>query len=105
MKTAVPERVDLPVSGMTCAACARSIERTLASCPGVVEARVNLAANTATVEYDPAHGGVHDFVGAIEDLGYGVPEHDWGAHEAESDYRWRLIVAVVFAFPLVVLGM
>ena len=29
MKTAAPERVDLPVSGMTCAACARSIERTL----------------------------------------------------------------------------
>src|SRR6478609_6954332 len=30
MKTTAPERIDLPVSGMTCAACARSIERTLA---------------------------------------------------------------------------
>ena len=53
MKTAAPERVDLPVSGMTCAACARSIERTLAAAEGVERARVNLATNTATVEYDP----------------------------------------------------
>ena len=53
MKTAAPERVDLPVSGMTCAACARAIERALAATPGVERARVNLATNTATVEFDP----------------------------------------------------
>src|SRR5262249_33586523 len=53
MKTTAPERVDLPVSGMTCAACARSIERTLAQTPGVERANVNLATNTATVEFDP----------------------------------------------------
>src|ERR1035441_1207226 len=46
MKTTAPERVDLPVSGMTCAACARTIERTLASTPGVGRANVNLATNT-----------------------------------------------------------
>src|SRR5204863_5397875 len=51
MKTAAPERVDLPVSGMTCAACARTIERALAGAPGVERAKVNLATNTATVEY------------------------------------------------------
>jgi Cu+-exporting ATPase len=50
MKIATPERVDLPVSGMTCAACARTIERTLAATPGVARAQVNLATNTATVE-------------------------------------------------------
>ena len=53
MSTRRPERVDLPVSGMTCAACARTIERTLAKTPGVERANVNLATNTATVEYDP----------------------------------------------------
>src|ERR1035437_7500923 len=74
MKTSAPERVDLPVSGMTCAACARTIERTLTSTPGVVRVNVNLATNTATVEFDPRIVQVRDFVLAIEELGYGVPE-------------------------------
>ena len=56
MKTAAPERVDLPVSGMTCAACARSIERTLSATPGVDRAHVNLATNTATYIYNDQNG-------------------------------------------------
>ena len=105
MKTTAPERVDLPVSGMTCAACARTIERTLASTPGVDRANVNLATNTATVEFDPASVQVRDFVGAIEELGYGVPEKAAPADAAERGYRRRLIVAAVFAVPVLVLGM
>ena len=105
MKTAAPERVDLPVSGMTCAACARSIERTLAVTPGVDRARVNLATNTATVEYDPTLAGVRDFVGAIEDLGFTVPENPARSDDAERAYRRRLTVAAIFALPVVVLGM
>jgi Cu+-exporting ATPase len=105
MKTAAPERVDLPVSGMTCAACARTIERTLARTPGVESARVNFATNTATVEYDPARVKVGDFVGAIEGLGYGVPQTAQAPDAEEPGYRRRLIVAAVFALPVVVLGM
>ncbi|MGD0776277.1 MAG: heavy metal translocating P-type ATPase [Candidatus Solibacter sp.] len=105
MKTTAPERVDLPVSGMTCAACARTIERTLASTPGVGRANVNLATNTATVEFDPAIVQVRDFVGAIEELGYGVPEKAAPADAAERGYRRRLIVAAIFAAPVFVLGM
>src|SRR5438477_9632421 len=105
MKTAAPERVDLPVAGMTCAACARSIERTLAVAPGVDRARVNLATNTATVEYDPAVAGVRDFVGAIEDLGFTVPEKELKSDDAEQGYRSRLKVAAIFALPVFVLGM
>src|SRR5206468_8091227 len=105
MKTAVPERVDLPVSGMTCAACARAIERTLSSTPGVDRANVNLATNTATVEFDPEIVQVRDFVGAIEDLGYGVPEKVAPPDAAEHGYRRRLIVAVIFAVPVLILGM
>jgi len=85
MKTSAPERVDLPVSGMTCAACARSIERTLASTPGVDRANVNLATNTATVEFDPAVVQIRDFVGAIEELGFEVPENDIPAFAAFLD--------------------
>jgi Cu+-exporting ATPase len=101
MSVAAPERVDLPVSGMTCAACARTIERTLASTAGVERARVNLATNTATVEYQPSRVKVADFVAAIEELGYGVPK----TAAAEPAYRRRLLVAIIFAAPVVALGM
>jgi Cu+-exporting ATPase len=48
---------------------------------------------------------VRDFVGAIEELGYGVPEHAAPADAAEQGYRRRLIVAAIFAAPVLVLGM
>jgi P-type Cu+ transporter len=86
---------------MTCAACARAIERTLAGTAGVQRARVNLATNTATVEYDAARVRTSAIVRAIEDLGYGVPET---AVEAPS-YGTRLAVATVFSVPVLVLGM
>jgi Cu+-exporting ATPase len=103
MKTA--ERIDLPVSGMTCAACARTIERTLAATDGVARANVNLATNTATVEFDPARVRPADFISAIEDLGYGVPETEPAVDAAETQYRRRLIVATIFTVPVMVLGM
>jgi P-type Cu+ transporter len=105
MSTAAPERVDLPVSGMTCAACARSIERTLAKTPGVERASVNLATNTATVEYDSRRVKANDFVAAIENLGYGVPQTEAPPDAAETGYRGRLIIAAAFAIPVMVLGM
>ncbi len=100
MKT-INERVDIPVSGMTCAACARSIERTLAKKPGVERAAVNLATNTATVEFDSAQSGVADFVRSIEGLGYGVP----AAETVEPDFHRRWLMAVIFGVPVVALGM
>ncbi len=105
MKTSAPERVDLPVSGMTCAACARSIERNLANTRGVDRASVNLATNTATVEFDAGIAQISDFVGAIEELGFGVPEKEAPADAAEQGYRRRLLVAAIFATPVFVLGM
>ena len=105
MKTAAPERVDLPVSGMTCAACARAIERTLGGTSGVERAHVNLATNTATVEYDPTQTGVREFVSAIEELGYGVPERAVTEDTAVRGYRRRLTVAALFTLPVAVLGM
>src|ERR1051326_7721879 len=101
MSVAAPERVDLPVSGMTCAACARTIERTLSHTRGVESARVNFATATATVEYDPGVARPVDFVGAIEELGYGVPKTE----AREPDYRLRLYTALAFAAPVLVLGM
>jgi Cu+-exporting ATPase len=47
-------RVELPITGMTCANCAATVERTLTKrVPGVVSATVNFASEKATVEYVP----------------------------------------------------
>ena len=105
MSVTAPERVDLPVSGMTCAACARTIERTLAHTRGVERAHVNFATSTATVEYDPGQVRVGDFIGAIEDLGYGVADAEAPANGEAIRYRRRLIVAVVCTAPVLALGM
>ena len=66
------ERVDLPITGMTCASCARRIEQNLAKAPGVRRAGVNLATSRATVEYDPNHTGVRQLMDAVKATGYGT---------------------------------
>src|SRR6516164_10989840 len=104
-KIAPFERVDLPVSGMTCVACARSIERTLANTPGVERAHVNFATSTATVEFRPSQAKVGDLIDAIEDLGYGVPETEPAPDTQGREYRRRLIVALLLAMPVMALGM
>ena len=65
-------RVDLPITGMTCASCASRVEKSLARSPGVQRAGVNLATARATVEYDPRTTGVRNLVRAVEDAGYGT---------------------------------
>ena len=66
------ERIDLPITGMSCAACARRIETNLARAPGVRRAGVNFATQRATVEYDPERTGVRDLIGVVKDVGYGT---------------------------------
>ncbi len=46
-------KIELPVSGMTCANCSATIERNLKKMPGVTTANVNLATERATVEFIP----------------------------------------------------
>jgi Cu+-exporting ATPase len=69
---AAGERIDLPITGMTCAACARRVETRLSKAPGVKRAGVNFATQRATVEYDPEQCAVGDLVGTVQDTGYGV---------------------------------
>jgi P-type Cu+ transporter len=64
------ERVDLPITGMTCAACANRIERQLSKQPGVEKASVNFATARATVNYNPEKTGVADLIQTVKDVGY-----------------------------------
>lgn len=64
----------LQISGMTCAACARRIEKGLSKIDGVEKANVNLALETGRVVYDSEATDPHAFKERIEKLGYGVIE-------------------------------
>jgi Cu+-exporting ATPase len=108
-------KVDLPVTGMTCANCALTIERVLRRLDGVVAASVNLASERASVEYLPVVVGLAAIQQAIRDAGYDVvvpgegqaPEDaERAAREAEvRDQTRKFWVGVAFTLPLFLLSM
>jgi len=105
--TREPEtRVDLALEGMTCAACANRIERTLNKLDGV-EASVNYATEQAAVRFDPGRVTVADLLGAVGSAGYrAVPAADARESVDRADaIRRRLVVAAALTAPLVVLAM
>ncbi|MBI5632433.1 MAG: copper-translocating P-type ATPase [Nitrospirae bacterium] len=66
------KRIDLPITGMSCASCASHVENALSELKGVTSASVNFAAEKATVLYDPSQVSVSDFISAVIDQGYGI---------------------------------
>jgi Cu+-exporting ATPase len=95
-------KISLSVSGMTCAACARRVEKALSRTTGVRAANVNFATEKATVEYDPASVGPEELVGAVEGAGYGVVREE--EETLEEEYRGLgsnfLVAAVLTALIL-----
>jgi Cu+-exporting ATPase len=111
------ERIDLPVTGMTCAACAARIERSLSKAEGVEEASVNLATERATVRFDPTVTHVDKIVETIRDAGYdaiipaptaGVAGEDAQARVRREEYQKlerKFWIALVLAIPVLIIAM
>ncbi|UKD56380.1 heavy metal translocating P-type ATPase [Amycolatopsis sp. FU40] len=100
---ATPTRhLDLAVGGMTCAACAARVERSLGKLDGV-RATVNYATERATVHYPPDLDPA-SLVATIERAGYTASVRGESSPENRDarirDLRRRLIVAAVLAVPL-----
>jgi Cu+-exporting ATPase len=66
------KKAELKVSGMVCATCSATIEKSLESQIGVAGAKVNLATEMAYVEYDPEKLKLADLEKAVKDAGYDV---------------------------------
>ena len=66
-------RLDLHVTGMSCAACVRRVERAAAAVPGVADVAVNLATERATVTPEPGLR-LPDLAAALATAGYPVAE-------------------------------
>ncbi len=108
-------KAELPITGMTCANCAQTIERTLGRLDGVVSAGANFASERASVEYLPGVISLAAIQQAIRDVGYdvivsgeGVAAEDVerAAREAEvQDQTRKFWVGVAFTLPLFLLSM
>ncbi len=97
------QRVELDVSGMTCAACANRIEKKLNKMPGV-RATVNYATERAVILGLPPEKAT-DAVGVVEAAGYGAApvvegEEGQGYADRVKMLRNRLIVAALLTVPL-----
>src|SRR5258706_1927644 len=102
-------RIDLGLEGMTCAACAARIEKTLNRVPGV-EATVNFATETATGRFDPALAEPAQMLAAVERAGYRAtvrsdPERDRTEQKARkvaayAALKHELMLAIVLTLPL-----
>ena len=66
------KKIELKVSGMTCASCATTIEKSLSKLSGVAKAQVNLGTETASIEYDSDKLKLPDLEKAVTDAGYDV---------------------------------
>jgi Cu+-exporting ATPase len=109
-------RVELPITGMTCASCANRIEKRLNKLDGV-EASVNYATEQASVSYDAETVEPEALLAAVEEAGYhaALPapptrDGDSGAKAAEEadptrSLRLRLVWAAVLSLPVLVLSM
>lgn len=111
---------DLTITGMTCAACVRRVEKALRAVPGVNEASVNLVTHRASVRFDPSTTHRAALVTAIERAGYGVvapvpTETSMGSRrgdtlaQAEENeqraIRRDVVIAAALTIPLLIIAM
>jgi P-type Cu+ transporter len=110
--------IDVPVLGMTCAACVRRVERAVAGVPGVASAEVNLPLSRARIVVD-APERLQAAADAIREAGYEVPADvldvppgaarlaaiDRAEHEEVHGLRRDAAIAIALTVPLLAIAM
>ncbi len=66
------DRIILPVTGMTCGACAARLEKAFSRVPGISKASVNFATEQADIEWDPGKLAGQDIADVVKKAGFGV---------------------------------
>jgi P-type Cu+ transporter len=102
--TTAPSTLDLGVAGMTCASCVTRVERALKKVPGVSDAVVNLATESARVTYAPSQEMEAQIRRAVRNAGYEPRAVDEATPEDLSPWAGFLPVgvAMLLSLPLVV---
>ena len=106
--------VTIPIGGMTCAACARRVEKAVGKLEGVESSSVNFATEKATIAYDPRKVRLSAIKAAIEKAGYQALEvnkadaadEDRLRKQQEIKTLWtKFITSAVFSLPLLYIAM
>ena len=101
----VKEKVELNITGMTCAACSARIEKVLGKLDGISTANVNLALEKATVEFNPSQVSISEIIARIDKIGFGAEPVK---QDAPVDHREvaikkqtrKFIVSAILSLPL-----
>ncbi|UQZ34495.1 copper-translocating P-type ATPase [Paenibacillus sp. PK3_47] len=102
----VKEGADFDISGMTCAACSARIEKVLGRMPGIAAVNVNLALETAHVEYNPGTVSTAEIMEKVSSIGYKAAlkqdRQDTADQRGQEIIRKRnkWIISAVLSFPL-----
>lgn len=99
------------VKGMTCSACAASIEKNVKKARGINQVNVNLLANSMQVDYNDKLINGQDIIKIVSDTGYeaflqGQDQTKLDIVDSEiKSMRRRLIISFIFLIPLLYLAM
>lgn len=102
----------LKIEGMTCAACAKTIERVTKKLDGVIEANVNFASEKLSISFEPSKTRISEIKKAIEKAGYKALDEevsldtDREKKEKEIKSLWnRFVISAIFGIPLLLIAM
>ena len=103
------EKKLLQIEGMTCASCAKAVEKVTTRLNGVKEATVNCP-ETLNVSYDSSKIALNDIINAIQKAGYGaqqktLDEQAQKQNLATLKLRKRFLFSLIFTVPLLYISM
>lgn len=113
-QTSECKQIQLPIGGMSCAVCAKRVEKAISELEGVADVNVNFAAEKAFVTYNPQKVRPSAMKEAVLKAGYqplenkgaGAEDEDRKRRENEiKTLRKKFIAAAIFAFPLLYIAM
>ena len=107
------------VTGMTCSACSRRVEKSVAKLPGIDSVSVNLLTNSMQVEYKDGALTQQDIISCVEKAGYGASPAEGNTKSAQKStqpkeniaqkqirhMKKRLMVSFIFWVPLMYISM
>lgn len=102
-------KIELKITGMSCAACSARIEKRLNKVDGVAKASVNLATERANIEYDMEKVKTADLIKTVDDLGYKAERIENVSQDREREQREKeikrlrmeLIASAILSSPLI----
>ncbi|RAX55204.1 hypothetical protein CCY99_00460 [Helicobacter sp. 16-1353] len=98
------KQLRLKITGMTCAACSGSIERSFRRKSYIDKIEVDLINGSAFIIYDEKTANIDDIIKHIQKLGYGA-EILKNSQKKDSSYNNDYLIAIIFAIPLFLISM